>query len=298
MESESRDSNSSPVASTPGPLTSEQRRRTSRTPPPTKFPSTLQTAKMVVVDKNHDLASQVIVSSVTLSSDALDAKQKRRRRSRGSNLRDDDGHCVAKPPCREIGIQVEILPVPKKSPGRFLSFGKRADSSNGIRRDAAMVDQKTPTKNVEQAPADVQPKAPSGPDNINHADGSAESFEKTENVESKKSKKSFKNRDRNIFNRVRKMSQFISALKNSKSSKRRKAEEALAAAAQHHTGHNGRCCQHRSSDAKGDAAFANVTFEERNLKDNASLGLPSMSVKFSKVEHCKANFDPTAFLLI
>ena len=82
------------------------------------------------------------------------------------------------------------------------------------------------------------------------------------------------------------MSQFISALKNSSANKRRKAEEASLAASALQTGHNnGQCCMHgdAAKDRNETTNVANVTFEERLVKDNSSLGLPAMNVKFSKV---------------
>jgi hypothetical protein len=369
MELERTDSNSSPVASTttttttPTPTTFEHRQlaaRKSRTPPPLKLPNLalLQNSKMIVVDKNHDLASQVIVGPSTPTSDASDSKHKRRRRSK---VREDDvhhhhhhHHHHVKPESREIGIQVEIAPVPKKSPGRFLSFGKRTDSSNGIRRvsvDLELSDNTKSAKKTESSTGDVSKKSikktdsgtinvskksakkteTSTPDVSNKTTKMAESptvdvsnksskmtesptvdvskieippeqlpetqieISDHESLKNRPSKKSLKNREKNIFNKVRKMSQFISALKNSSASKRRKAEEALAASVLLQTTHNGQCCMHSDAAAKAkidsstfsnvtfEQKLANVTFEERHVKDNTSLGLPAMTVKFSKV---------------
>ena len=237
---------------------------------------------------------------ILTSGDASDAKHKRRRRSRGSTFRDE---VVVKPPSREIGIQVEISPMPKKSPSRFLSFGKRSDSSNGVRRDggdnndvkttSCKADTKTPTKTVEIANVDATLKTPAGSpamtqqecDRIEAMDNAAES-------KRNRKKSSVKNREKNIFNKVRKMSQFISALKNSTANKRRKADEVIAAAMLQQQQNNGQCCQqHCSSDAKRDSIFGNVTFEEMNLKDNSMLGLPQMNIKFSKVFESTTSFD-------
>jgi hypothetical protein len=235
----------------------------------------------MLVDKNHDLASQVVVAA-TAAGDAGDAKQKRRRRSRCSSHRDDDGHRAAKPPCRDIGVQVEILPMPKKSPGRFLSFGKRAESSNGFRRVSGEIELSEPsrlTKSVDLTKAD-EPAPNVAPAPAAHV--AAEKADPPDNPEQKRgrlSKKSLKNREKNIFNKVRKMSQFISALK---SSKRRKEDEP-ASQQQQHSGHNGQCCVHRDSDAPRDATFAGVTFEERPVKDAMCLGLPAINDKHSKV---------------
>jgi hypothetical protein len=71
--------------------------------------------------KSFITLAQVVVGNS--GGDGADAKHKRRRRSRGSTLRDDDGgHSFVKPPSREIGIQVEMLPPPKKSPGRWQHY--------------------------------------------------------------------------------------------------------------------------------------------------------------------------------
>jgi hypothetical protein len=255
-----------------------------------------------MIDKNHDLASQVVVGPMTPTGggegSTMNAKQKHRRRSKSSTVRDDDHH---KPICREIGIQVEILPVPKKSPGRFLSFGKRTDSTNGIRRVS-----------LEIELTDSNGKAIKMVENSTKGSTTAETPHEDLQisevctkpgavVDSKKnrvpgSKKSLKTREKNLFNKVRKMSQFISTLKNSSANKRRKAEEALAAAV-HQTnefGHNGQCCQVHGctndlSKQQPESSFGNVTFEDRPFKDN--LGLPSINDKLSKVYYFDQEFS-------
>ena len=265
-------------------------RRSDKTPP-LKPPSLslLSSSRMIVVDKNHDLASQVVVTTPT-GVDGIDAKHKRRRHSRaGSKLREEDH---VKPVCREIGIQVEIRePVPKKSPGRFLSFGKRTESANGIRRVSLEIeiDAICSTKKVENVETSNQTSV-EAPTEEPRVEPSAMT-EMTDTKKSRKlSKKTPKIRDKNIFNKVRKMSQFISALKNSTTIKRRKAEENIAAEVQNNPvefGNSGQCCEvHNSSScsvAKGETPFGNVTFEERSVKENNYLGLPNLHVKFSKV---------------
>ena len=304
MELDRSSSNTSPVATS---SISEERQRSSalrrsgKTPPPLKLPSLALLSNSKMIDKNHDLASQVVVGPMTPTGgegSTSNAKHKHRRRSKSSTVRDHEDH--VRPICREIGIQVEILPVPKKSPGRFLSFGKRTDSSNGIRRVS-----------LEIELTDSNGKAMKMIDNNSKGSTAETPHEelqimevctKSETaLESKKNrvpgpKKSLKTREKNLFNKVRKMSQFISALKNSSANKRRKAEEALAAAV-HQTnefGHNGQCCQVHGctndlSKPQPESSFGNVTFEDRPFKDN--LGLPSINDKLSKVYYFDQEFS-------
>ena len=172
-----------------------------------------------------------------------------------------------------------------------MSFGKRTESANGIRRVSLEIeiDAICSTKKVENVETTNQTSVEASTE-----EPRVEPSPTTEMSDTKKnrklSKKSPKIRDKNIFNKVRKMSQFISALKNSTTIKRRKAEENIAAEVQNNPvefGNSGQCCEVHNSNscsvAKGETPFGNVTFEERSVKENNYLGLPNLHVKFSKV---------------